>query len=233
MEPHLAWEGCFNIRDLGGLRSPDGRSLRPGALVRADSPHLLTAAGWQALQDHGVRTLIDLRNDDECVDNVWPPTVTRVHVPLDGVEDKEFWDYWAAGRHGTPIYYQPFMQRFPQRVAAVLQAIAEAPPGGVLVHCVIGRDRTGLILLLLLALLGVDPEAIADDYEHSNRRLPPLLALRGQSDELQRIEEVFLSAGTTAREEIRKIAALDIEEYLDNAGVSAATRQALRERFLA
>jgi protein-tyrosine phosphatase len=62
---HLQWDGCTNVRDLGGLCSRDGRAIRRGALVRADALDRLSAEGWAALEAHGVRTVIDLRNGDE------------------------------------------------------------------------------------------------------------------------------------------------------------------------
>src|SRR5947208_3342116 len=51
---NLDWQGCFNARDLGGLRTDDGRTTRRGAVVRAESLDRLTAAGWSALQAHGI-----------------------------------------------------------------------------------------------------------------------------------------------------------------------------------
>ena len=62
---HLDWNGCFNVRDLGGLPAADGRLTRWGAVVRADAVDRLTESGWAALQAHGIRTVIDLRNDSE------------------------------------------------------------------------------------------------------------------------------------------------------------------------
>ena len=62
---HLEWPSCGNVRDLGGLRTADGGRIRPGALVRADDLERLTTDGWAALEAHGVRTVIDLRNPDE------------------------------------------------------------------------------------------------------------------------------------------------------------------------
>jgi hypothetical protein len=55
---HLDWDGCFNVRDLGGLPTVDGRVTRTGAVVRADALDGLSAAGWTALLDHGVRTVV-------------------------------------------------------------------------------------------------------------------------------------------------------------------------------
>ena len=53
----LAWEGCTNVRDLGGLRTCDGRMTRWRAVVRSDSPARLTPAGWSALYAYGIRTM--------------------------------------------------------------------------------------------------------------------------------------------------------------------------------
>ena len=51
---------------------------------------------------------------------------------------------------GTPLYYAPFVERFPERIEQVLDAIEQAPPGGVLFHCVGGRDRTGMVAIAAL-----------------------------------------------------------------------------------
>ena len=57
----LSWDGCVNVRDLGGL----GR-VRPGAVVRAEAPTHLSEAGWAAAWAYGLRTIVDLRHPDEC-----------------------------------------------------------------------------------------------------------------------------------------------------------------------
>jgi protein-tyrosine phosphatase len=198
-------------RDLGGIRTTDGRAIKRGALVRARSlDHL---PDWTALYELGVRTLIDLRNDDERAAAPAPPGFTALHLPLDGDHDREFWDEWAADwRFGTPVYYGPHIARFPERSVSVLEAIVSAQPGGVLFHCMGGRDRTGMIAMLVLALLGVAPEAIADDYELSATDPAVAAALE--------------SAGTTARAELlRTLAGLDLAPF-------EALRPALRARLL-
>src|SRR5215216_3684747 len=65
----LTWEGCFNVRDLGGLATSGGQHIRWGALVRSDIPTRLTEAGRLALVDHGVRTVVDLRFPGEVEDD--------------------------------------------------------------------------------------------------------------------------------------------------------------------
>jgi hypothetical protein len=230
---HLDWDGCFNVRDLGGLRAASGRETRWGAVVRADAVDRLTAAGWAALHAHGVRTVIDLRNVDEVEPDVAPRPagLATVHLPLDGIEDAEFWDHWKE--QAPPLYYGPFLGRFPGRVAAVMTAIARARPGGVLIHCVGGRDRTGLIAMLLLALAGVAPDDIAADHALSTDRLVALYVQSGQDDQGPMLEELLAREGTSARELILStLATLDVEAYLLAASVGEEDLVAVRGRLL-
>jgi protein-tyrosine phosphatase len=213
----LAWDGCSNVRDLGGLPTVDGRETARGAVVRGDAPDRLSPAGWEALRAYGIRTIVDLRNDDELGGE--PTGVRYMHAPLDGVEDTDFWAEWASGpQFGTPLYYLPHLRRFPERNARAVVAVARAAPGGVLFHCVGGRDRTGQLSMLLLALAGVGPDEIAADY-----------CLSGQTE-----SDAFLAErGTSAAEVIAAtLAELDVEAHLRAAGVADADLAALRERLV-
>jgi protein-tyrosine phosphatase len=225
MERHLDWEGCVNVRDLGGLRTRDGGRIRRGAIVRGDALDRLSAAGWAALEDHGIRTVIDLRNDDELAEDLAPRPrgLTTLHLPLDGVEDVEFWKDWHdRPEFGTPLYYRPFLDHFPQRTAAVITAIARAEPGGVAVHCGIGRDRTGMITILLLALAGADAEEIAADYALSEPRVP-----------FGQVGTFYEDRGITPAAVIAELLAeLDVEAYLRAAGVGDDDLRAFRERLV-
>jgi protein-tyrosine phosphatase len=58
---NLAWEGCYNVRDLGGHATEEGRETRFGSIIRSDSVRNLSEPGWEALADHGVTTIVDLR----------------------------------------------------------------------------------------------------------------------------------------------------------------------------
>ena len=235
-ERHLEWEGCFNVRDLGGLRTAEGGETRWGAVVRSDSPDGLTRAGWSALAAHGIRTIGDLRNDDELVPDraPRPAELVTVHVPLDDSADTEFWTYcWDNELDGTPLYYEPFLARKAERCAAAAAAVARAEPGGVLVHCVGGRDRTGLVALLLLALAGVTPDEIAADYDLSNDCLPARWAARGEEDQRPIIEGILRRKDTSARTVLLEIlASLDAEAYLRSGGLGEGEIAALRARLL-
>jgi Tyrosine phosphatase family len=90
MDRHLAWDGCWNAWDLGGLRATSGSVTRPGSVIRSESLHLVSPAGWRAIEAYGVRTLVDLRNPDQCdrEPQTPPPSITTVNVPLeDGLDD--------------------------------------------------------------------------------------------------------------------------------------------------
>ncbi len=163
----LDWPGALNARDLGGIPTADGRQIRRGALVRSGSVEGLDAQGWSQLEEYGIRTVIDLRNAAEVKGDLAPrpASIETLRIPLDVSEDREFWGGWEAGpQFGTPLYYGPHLERFPERSAEVVAAIARARPGGVLFHCAGGRDRSGEIAMLVLALVGVEPAEIARDY---------------------------------------------------------------------
>jgi protein tyrosine/serine phosphatase len=232
----LDWSGCFNARDLGGLPTVDGRTTRLGTLVRSDSLDRLDEQGWAAVEAHGIRTVIDLRNESEIGADVVPrpASIETLNIPLDVAEDRDFWDVWENGpRFSTPLYYRPHLERFPERSAEVIGAIAQAPPGGVVFHCQGGRDRSGQIAMLALALAGVEPNEIAADYARSGERLHPLYLSRGEEDEAQMIADFLRTQGTTAPDLIVELlAALDVEATLLAAGLSEADLTALRRRLL-
>lgn len=201
----------------------------------------MTEAGWRAAVDAGVRTVLDLRNDDEVPAH--PPYarygIDRVRVALDGVEDVEFWRYLdEAGLNGTPLYYRPFLERKPERCAQAVTAVARARPGAVVYHCGAGRDRTGLLTLLLLTLLllalaGVEPEAVAADHDLGAEPLRALFARSGRADEGPAVERLLAARGTTVAEAILStLDGFDAEAYLLAAGVSAADLAAVRARLL-
>jgi hypothetical protein len=217
----LSWPDCLNARDLGGLPM-DGRLTRHGAIVRSDTPARLTAAGWAALHDYGIRTIISLRthgmDEQEHRFEAPYPDIAILPVEIEDVTDREFAVRWASSElWGTPLYYADALQRWPARHAAALQAIAHAQPGGVLFHCVRGNDRTGIISLLLLSLAGVPHEHILADY---------LLSPDGER------EAILAGQGTSTREVILGVlAGLDAEAYLRGGGASQDDLAAVRARL--
>ena len=236
MDRNLVWDGIFNARDLGGLRTDDGHRTRWSALVRSDGPDRLTEVGWTALYEHGIRTIIDLRNDDErgLGETTRPSDLDIVHLPLDPVDDHEFWDYYrSSGLHGTPLYYQPLLDRHPHLMHAVVTAVARARPGGVLFHCASGRDRTGLAAILLLALVGVPATTIAEDYEISIERLPALYSAQGRQNVEPVIAGMLAARGASARDiVVSTVQSLTTEGYLRELAIPDQDLAALRVRLL-
>jgi protein-tyrosine phosphatase len=168
---HLRWNACYNVRDLGGLSTTDGARTRRGALVRADSVGRLTEQGRAAVEEYGIRTIIDLRFGVEVRDDPSPfldhARIVSHNLPLNP-NDVSVTRSLAAQRDSDIPYPATvniaYLATHQAQIAAIMRAIAEAPEGGILFHCHAGRDRTGLIAALLLALVGVPAETITADY---------------------------------------------------------------------
>lgn len=235
-ERHVDIAGCFNARDLGGLRCRDGRLTQFNRVVRSDALDKLTAAGWERLFAHGVRTVIDLRDADEIGSDVAtrPAEITTVLLPLDASEDREFWDIWDSGpQFGTPLYYGPHLGRFPERSKAVLQAIAGAASGAVAFHCEGGRDRAGQVSMLLLALVGVLPAEIAADYALSAPRLAARYRASGEQDQGPILDAFLAAQGLSGGGLVYALSSeLDVSAIMLGAGLRDEETVALRQRLL-
>jgi protein tyrosine/serine phosphatase len=220
----LTWDGCNNVRDLGGFTTSTGHKTRWGAVVRSDHPAKLTADGWSQLQAHGIRTIISLRTYGLVETDYLDTTprladITNIEIAIEDFTDAEFIKQWVdTGLWSTPLYYRDALQRWPERHVAAVRAIAQAKPGGVLFHCKRGHDRTGIIAILLLALAGVSPEDIVADYELS---VDPVR------------EELLAGKHTTTRETIlATLASIDIDNYLLSGGLSQGELETIRARLV-
>jgi protein-tyrosine phosphatase len=176
----LVWDGVLNVRDLGGHPTEDGRETQFGRIVRADNIRRLSDEGWKALVAYGVRTIVDLRTEDElAADAPAELPVEVVHAPFMVDAPEIFAAAEAASSRATDVadatreVYLIFLEGFRPNVADVIRTIAEAPEGAVLVHCAGGKDRTGLTVAFLLRMAGVGLEDIAADYALSEERLRP------------------------------------------------------------
>jgi protein tyrosine/serine phosphatase len=224
----LQWDGCANVRDLGGLPTADGGETRRGAIVRSDNAHRLTDAGWESLVAHGVRTVLDLRWPEERAED--PPRelpIDAVHVSLFGDLDHGFLRElderlatYDDPAERTRESYLAFLERNHAELVRAIAEIADAPDGGIVVHCAAGKDRTGLVSALLLRLAGVSVEDVADDYAVSETNLAELLRkwIDEAADEEERAKRTWLS-GTPRAAMVGVLEQLDrryggVREYL-------------------
>jgi protein-tyrosine phosphatase len=159
-----------------------GSATRFGAVVRADNPGALSQRGSQALLAHGVSTIIDLRNMTERMATgdasrrlAEAGGLAYVHLPLLGNAGRETFAELSRAS-STVDTYRVLLGACRREIASVFSTIAGAKPGGVLVHCQAGRDRTGIVSALLLAAAGVPSGVVAEDYRLSARYLAPLYA---------------------------------------------------------
>ncbi len=214
-----------------------------GAVVRADSVRRLSEAGWEQLVDYGIERIVDLRFRDELEAD--PPAtipVEVVHVPVlpdpasgDWPEIDAVGDAAPDDVAATKAVYLEFLHRYAHGFGQAVAAVASAPPGGVLVHCMAGKDRTGLVSALLLRLAGVSIEDVAADYAVSERNLLPLwqgwFDAAGDEPERRRRRRMAATPAAAMTAVLHELGGE--EEYLRDAGVTSDQLDAVRARLRA
>ena len=170
MTTRLDWPDCGNARDVGGLPTEDGYRIRSGALVRSDDLCQLTPAGLAALRGYGVRRVLDLRGTAELAREPSPLARDPSYRWTPFIDEEADRQRDPAAESTARDTYLGSVERNAKHIVTALGALADAPPGGVLVHCVEGKDRTGMLVALALRVAGVPPAEIAADYAASDER---------------------------------------------------------------
>lgn len=190
LEPrrHLGLGGSFNVRDIGGFVTADGRTTRWKMLLRSDNLHALLPESQEYLIAYGVRTIIDLRSDNELCDS--PDVFERSanvrychHNMVGGTEPDNFdgpreeiraalnlRDEAEGPLNGARTYcmWLDFRRAAIREILALIATPTQLP---ALYHCAGGADRTGVITALVLGLAGVSAETIVEDYVATARYL--------------------------------------------------------------
>lgn len=180
-------EGPSNLRELGGYPARDGKYTKTHVFLRSDALNTLTNEGGQYLYDYGLRLIVDLRGELVRLtqpDRV-PSAIEDVHVPL---YDHLHAALLRADLHlkdghtelSMPEIYNMIVDGDPEEVAKAVRDLIAAQDCA-LFHCTAGKDRTGIIAMLLLELAGVPREIIIADYAQSGQNV---------SAELRREEEL-------------------------------------------
>jgi protein tyrosine/serine phosphatase len=230
----LEWAGCRNVRDVGGLPTADGRAVRDGVLIRADSLQYLTDDGVDAVRRAGVGRILDLRGDGEVAAYPTPFTGTPLAV-RQALQDP------ADPEHGQPTIVEActwMLDRRPELFAAAVKAIADERDGAVVVHCHGGKDRTGMIVALALSVAGVPEEEIVADYFRTQERLAPWLEeqLAAEPD-TSKHPEMIEFRDTRAESIVAILRHLDAEyggpeAYLRHGGLTETDLSNLRARLV-
>jgi protein tyrosine/serine phosphatase len=160
------FEGTFNFRDVGGYAARDGRTVRWRRLFRSDSLHRIDAADREAFAALGVRTVVDLRRPGEverdgrvpAYDGLSYHHVHPEHDEWKAFDEAESLESWLADR------YADLAETGADGIGKALRLVADPDNAPVVVHCVAGKDRTGVVCAVTLSLLGVDDDTVAADY---------------------------------------------------------------------
>jgi protein-tyrosine phosphatase len=235
MQASLRFDNLLNLRDLGGHPTTDGAVTRSGSLLRSDDLSQLTAEGLRALAAFGVETVIDLRWPEEAARHPSPIPAAHPQVRFQRISlllhSEEEWQL-RSRQVSKEGWKSLVLEQLGAELARVLRVIAAAPPGPLLFHCVAGKDRTGLLAAVLLALADVEPGAIAADYAVSAQNLREGYLRRYSETSPLRILEILRCPEEGSH---RMLAFLDsaggVQAYLERIGLSGEEVRRLRARL--
>ena len=234
----IVLEGMVNVRDLGGFRTATGQTTRYNVFLRGDAPYRISDGARQRIVDAGLRTVIDMRYAHELAQRpnrfAGFPSVDFRHIPL-YVETS----YMGMIRQFRDLggWYCTIIDQGNKPIFDILEVLARAE-GSCLLHCYIGKDRTGIISALLLNVVGVSTEDIIEDYLLSQKKLQAIHA------EIQSVRPFFVpkaqfeSLIAAKREYITTLMAhisntyTNAEGYMHAIGVTDETIAQIRHKLI-
>ncbi|MFN0093763.1 MAG: tyrosine-protein phosphatase [Dehalococcoidia bacterium] len=175
-------EGVHNYRPVAGYALAGGGRLRGGQLFRAGALELMTDSDYEFLDDEaGIWTVLDLRHPDEFPAGHSHPLQSRVqHISIfpDGKSQADLIAELNGlyGTGPTPRRYMHYLQVGGPQFAAAFRLFGDEGNYPILTHCTAGKDRTGVLLGMVLEVIGVSPEDNAHEYGLSDASIPRLIA---------------------------------------------------------
>lgn len=188
---NIPLNSVFNVRDVGGLKTTSANTLNRKKLIRGAAPDRISQADFSTLTDtHDVETFLDLRfpfNFEAASNSVIATSgYSRINVSVMNYGD-------GAGlvtslENDIPYNHvnaaMSLLER-PDRVSQVMELVGEPKTNGLYMHCATGKDRTGLLVGMILSTLGVDAEDVAADYHDSDEQIEEMFeAIVGESERL-------------------------------------------------
>lgn len=155
-------EGTYNLRDVGGYPAAEGKT-RWGRLFRSDSLHDLTEQSHQSLVNLGIAAVIDLRTPGER--RMAPTRVEDFGIKVHEVS--VFGDNPSvASVHDVTLEdaYAALITQGGAQLAHAVSLVAAMTGAPALIHCTAGKDRTGVLIALILLAVGVERQAVVADY---------------------------------------------------------------------
>lgn len=200
-------EGCLNFRDAGGWPVAGGGIMATQRLYRADDPIRLTPNGRAAVAGLGLAAVIDVRQELQVhrSPGFCEPDRT-VHLPLmDQVIDRNAPPPLERPEHLADLYETMLNDAGPAFARAIDVLAERLEAGPTLVHCAYGKDRTGLIVAMVQALLGVADDDIVADYALSDepvkaRRRWLLAEPRHDDPDIAKVSALLFTAPSEAME---------------------------------
>ena len=176
----LDFEGAHNFRDMGGYPLRDGRKVLRGKLFRSDHLGRLTDADQVLLEEVGVRTVVDLRRQeerDEILDRIDNPSVEQVWLPVsaeaaDVVSLRRSLERGEMGPEDAVEFLRlanrEFVDVFSGAFSDFLHLLLEESRYPLVFHCSAGKDRAGYAAAMTLFALGADEDTVMHDYLATN-----------------------------------------------------------------
>jgi protein-tyrosine phosphatase len=229
---HIELAGVLNLRDLGKYPVAGGGYVRWRALLRSDALHQLDEGGLAVLAGLDLRTVLDLRTE---------PETQAAPSMLDGLAARVTHVSILRGDlQALPLdleaIYRYMVGECADVIAEAIRALCAADALPALVHCSAGKDRTGIVIALVLAVVGVPDDVIAADYALSSQYLDPdrtpaigqLQASTGLGDSLTR--PLLISPPELILDVLSWVRAAggSVEGYLLDHGVTQAELDQLR-----